>query len=83
MEVNGIEVTWCADLRAERLAIVSRRYPSIKVTTDVLAIPDDPEVECVRFAKAPLSDATAGLRVVSLIEAAQRSVAQGGTRVRL
>jgi predicted dehydrogenase len=50
---------------------------------EALAVECEHFVECVRFAKVPWSDATAGLRVVRLIQAAQRSVAQGGVRVPL
>ena len=38
-------------------------------------------LECVRFGKSPLSSATAGLSVVRLLEAAQKSIANGGARV--
>ena len=50
---------------------------------EALAVECEHFLECVRFAKIPWSDATAGLRVVSLIQAAQESVAHGGIRIPL
>ena len=40
-------------------------------------------VECVREHKAPLTDGTSGLQVVRVLAAAQASLEQGGTPVRL
>jgi predicted dehydrogenase len=40
-------------------------------------------VECVRTRKPPRSDAAEGVRVVRVLEAAQRSLDQGGARIRL
>jgi predicted dehydrogenase len=49
-ELDDVEVKWCADQRAERLAIVTKRHPSISVTTDSAKIFEDPEVEAVVIA---------------------------------
>lgn len=38
-------------------------------------------IECVRFNKMPLSSAIAGLNVVRLLDAAQKSLTKGGTKV--
>jgi len=39
--------------------------------------------ECVREGRRPLTDGTAGLRVIRLLEAAEQSLANGGTAVEL
>jgi predicted dehydrogenase len=39
--------------------------------------------ECVREGRRPLTDGTAGLRVIRLLEAAEQSLADGGTAVEL
>ncbi|MCA1583167.1 MAG: Gfo/Idh/MocA family oxidoreductase [Acidobacteria bacterium] len=49
-ETAGVEVKWCADNRADRLAIVKKRYPSIQVTEDAGQIFDDPDVNAVVIA---------------------------------
>ena len=49
-ETAGVEVKWCADNRADRLAIVKKRYPSIQLTEDARQIFDDPEVNAVVIA---------------------------------
>ena len=40
-------------------------------------------VECIRENKKPLSDGEAGLRVVRILEAAQRSIKAQGGRITL
>src|SRR5437667_11463413 len=49
-ELEGAEVKWCADKRAERRAVVKKRYPSINVTDDVQPILDDVDVTAVVIA---------------------------------
>jgi len=49
-ELDGVEVKWCADQRSERLAIITKRHPSIRVTADSAKIFEDPEVEAVVIA---------------------------------
>jgi predicted dehydrogenase len=69
---------------AEFLSIRSGevRIPAIPVA-EPLAREAAHFVECVRERKAPRTDAAEGVRVVRILEAAQRSMAEGGTRVRL
>jgi predicted dehydrogenase len=40
-------------------------------------------VDCIRSGKAPLTDAKDGLRVVQILEAAQRSLKEGGRKIAL
>jgi predicted dehydrogenase len=49
-EIDGAEVKWCADRRADRRALAGRRYPSIRVTEHPDQIFDDPEVHAVAIA---------------------------------
>ena len=49
-EVNGARVTMVSDRRAERLAVVERRYPRVRTTTDTDALIADPEVDAVVIA---------------------------------
>ena len=49
-EAGGVEVRWCADQRRDRLALASRRHPSIRTTEDARQIFDDPEVDAVVIA---------------------------------
>ena len=67
---------------AEFLSIRSGevRIPAIP-GAEPLAIEAAHFVECVRERKAPRTDATEGVRVVRILEAAQRSMTEGGTRV--
>jgi len=69
---------------AEFLSIRSGevRIPAIPVA-EPLAREAAHFIECVRERKAPRTDAAEGVRVVRILEAAQRSMAEGGTRVRL
>jgi predicted dehydrogenase len=49
-EVPGAQVAVVSDLSQERLAQVSGRYPSVRTTTDVQDLIDDPEVDAVVIA---------------------------------
>lgn len=49
-ELEGAEVKWCADQRADRRALVKKRYPSISVTEDAQPILDDLDVNAVVIA---------------------------------
>jgi predicted dehydrogenase len=49
-EVAGARVAWVADLRAERLASVTARYPTTNVTTDYREVIDDPAVDAIAIA---------------------------------
>ena len=53
-ELDGAEVKWCADQRADRRALVKRRFPLIQVADSAQPIFDDPEVNAVVIA-APVS----------------------------
>jgi len=50
---------------------------------EALSVECEHFVECVRFNKIPWSNATAGLTVVRLLEAAGKSLAAGGDRVKV
>ncbi len=49
-EIEGTELKWCADKRADRLALVKKRYPSINVTDNTDDILEDPGVDAVVIA---------------------------------
>ena len=49
-EIEGIEIKRCADKRAERRALVKKRYPSINVTEEPEEIPSDPEINAIVIA---------------------------------
>ena len=49
-EIEGIEIKRCADQRAERRALVKKRYPSINVTEEPEEIPADPEINAIVIA---------------------------------
>ena len=48
---------------------------------EALGVECEDFLECIRSGKLPLSNATVGLRVVRLLEAAQKSIANAGARV--
>ena len=48
--LRGIEIKRCADKRAERRALVEKRYPSINVTEEPEEIPSDPEINAIVIA---------------------------------
>src|SRR5438876_25376 len=50
---------------------------------EALAVECEHFLDCVRFKKVPWTSAAAGLTVVRLLEAAERSLAAGGTQVML
>ena len=50
---------------------------------EALAVECEHFLECVRFNKVPWSSGTAGLNVVRMLEAAQKSLAMGGAKVPL
>lgn len=49
-ELEGAEVKWCAEMRADRRALVKKRYPSMSITDNVEQILDDPQVNAVAIA---------------------------------
>jgi predicted dehydrogenase len=49
-ELPGVQVRWCADVRTERLTLVSQRYPSIRITADAHQLLGDETVEAVVIA---------------------------------
>jgi len=49
-ETEGVEVTRCVDLRPERRAAASKRYPTVEVSADAEDILTDPEIEAVVLA---------------------------------
>jgi len=50
VELEGAQVKWCADKRADRRRAVTQRYPSIAVTEHAKDVLDDPEVNAVVIA---------------------------------
>lgn len=56
--------------------------PQLK-TIEALALEAQHFVECIEQNKTPLTDGEAGLRVVRILEAATRSLAQGGQPIKL
>jgi predicted dehydrogenase len=50
---------------------------------EALSVECEHFVECARFKRVPWSSATAGLQVVRLLEAATKSLASGGAKVRV
>jgi predicted dehydrogenase len=49
-ETSDAEVTWCSDMRADRRALVQKRYPSVRVTEDVDEMLRDPSLDAVAIA---------------------------------
>lgn len=49
-EIEDVEIKWCADKRPERLAIIKKRHPAVRLTSETAEIFDDPEVEAVIIA---------------------------------
>lgn len=49
-EMDGVELAWCADRRAERLALARRRFPWIQVAEDADAIFGDDSIDAVVIA---------------------------------
>ena len=49
-EIDGVEVRWCADARADRRALVKKRYPTVQVTADPDEIFNDRAVDGVVIA---------------------------------
>ena len=50
---------------------------------EALAVEAEHFQECVRFNKVPWSSGSAGLSVVRVLEAAQKSLAKGGEKVQV
>src|SRR5271157_5629762 len=49
-ETPATEVRWCADTRAERRAVAKKRYPTLRVTSDVEDLFTDRELDAVAIA---------------------------------
>jgi predicted dehydrogenase len=49
-ELEGVSVKWCADLRADRQALVRKRYPATLVTARAQDLFDDPACDAVAIA---------------------------------
>jgi len=49
-EMEGVELAWCADRRAERLALARRRFPWIQVAEDADAVFADDTIDAVVIA---------------------------------
>jgi predicted dehydrogenase len=54
MDLPSADVAWVCDSRADRLEKAATRYPSVKTTTDVRTVLDDPDVDAVLIA-TPIS----------------------------
>lgn len=46
-EIDGVEVRWCADTRADRQALAKRRYPLLNVTADPRDVFKDSAIDAV------------------------------------
>lgn len=49
-ETPGVQVTSVSDLRADRLALLSSRYPTVKTTQNCLELIEDPSIDAVAIA---------------------------------
>jgi predicted dehydrogenase len=49
-ELDGVELRWCADPRAERLDLAARRHPRLELTRDAARVLDDPALDAVVIA---------------------------------
>ena len=49
-ELDGVEITWCADTRLDRQALAKKRYPAAAVTDDAGQVLEDPGVNAVVIA---------------------------------
>ena len=49
-ELDGVELSWCADERADRRALAKKRHPAVHVTPNAEEIFADPNVEAVVIA---------------------------------
>src|SRR5712691_4734872 len=52
-ELEGAELRWCADTKADRRALAKRRFPSVNVTADANDVFDDDAVDAVVIATPP------------------------------
>ena len=50
LEIDEIEVAWCADLNKGRLALAQKRYPKLHVTGDPTQVTSDPAVDAIVIA---------------------------------
>jgi predicted dehydrogenase len=49
-ETNGVEVTWCCDVRADRRELVKKRYPEMRVTENAAELFKDANLKAVVIA---------------------------------
>jgi predicted dehydrogenase len=49
-DLEGTEVTWCADARADRRALIKKRYPSMQVTAEPRDLFNDPGLDAIAIA---------------------------------
>jgi len=64
-EIEGVEVCWCADQRADRRALAKKRYPLVKVTDNPEDIFTDREVEAVVIATPVFSHYPLAMRALA------------------
>jgi len=60
----GASVKWVADLRAERLEIAKRNFPSIETTTELERVIQDPEVHAVVIATPVFTHFELGMKAL-------------------
>ena len=65
VETSGARVAWVTDVRPERLALVTARYPTIRVSTDYGDLLNDPAVDAVAIATPVSSHFELGLAALS------------------
>jgi predicted dehydrogenase len=63
-ETPGARVAAVADLDPARLALVERRFPGVKTTTDLDVILDDPEIDAVAVATPAATHFPLGMRAL-------------------
>ena len=64
-ESAGTELRWVCDTQPERLAVATKRYPGLKVTTDVEEVLKDPKVDAVCVATPTSTHFSLGHAILS------------------
>ena len=63
-EIDGVELRWCADQRADRRALAKRRYPLVNVTENAEEVFADDTVDAVVIATPVFSHHPLALRAL-------------------
>ena len=65
VEASGARVAWVTDIRPERLALVTARYPAIRVSTDYRDVLNDAAVDAVAIATPVSSHFELGMAAIA------------------